>query len=86
MQTEAEVETEEAAAVPQPKAKQAWPKGLPDQVQAVRTALLELARPVGAEEIARRFQRAQTPRVQEILDALTALGQVRQQEGMYLGV
>jgi len=86
VQTEAEMETEEVAAVPQPKAKQPWPKGLPDQVQAVRAALLELARPADAEEVARRFQRAQTPRVQEILDALAALGQVRQQEGMYLGV
>ncbi len=81
VQTEAEVETEEAATAPQPKAKQAWPKGLPDQVQAVRAALLELARPADAEEVARRFQRAQTPRVQEILDALAALGQVRATDG-----
>jgi hypothetical protein len=81
VQTEAEVETEEVAAAPQAKARQAWPKGLPDQVQAVRAALLELARPADAEEVARRFQRAQTPRVQEILDALAALGQVRATDG-----
>ncbi|MDY7091568.1 MAG: type IIL restriction-modification enzyme MmeI [Acidobacteriota bacterium] len=58
-------------------AKRAWPKALPEQVQAVRSALTEQPAPVTSEQLARLFRRAQTRRVSELLDTLTALGQAR---------
>lgn len=71
----------EGVAIPDKKptavagAKRPWPKGLADQVQAVRTALAELPASTSAEQLARTFKRAPTGRVAEILETLTALGQ-----------
>ncbi len=67
--------TEPAAA-----AKQPWPKGLPEQFQAVRDVLADQPAPAGAEQIARQFKRAQTKKVAELLETLAALGQVQQPE------
>ncbi len=63
------------------KAKQPWPKSLPEQVKAVRAALA--AQPAGltAEQLARSFQRARVDRVAELLETLASLGQARELDG-----
>ena len=63
--------------------KPAWPKTLPEQVQAVRAALQTTAGPVTAETIARGFLRARTEKVAELLVTLVALGQARELEPGY---
>jgi hypothetical protein len=67
----------EAMDVPSGKAKAAWPKGLAEQVQAVRSALA--ARPVAVtpEALAKTFLRARVDRVGEVLETLEALGHAR---------
>ena len=81
VQTGMELGEEEAAApVTSLKAKTLWPKNLPEQVQAVRTALVSSAGPVTAEAIARTFLRARTDKVGELLATLAALGQARETE------
>jgi hypothetical protein len=79
--------TEQAAAAvavgtPEPAAaaKAPWPKTLPAQFQAVRDVLAGEPAPAAAEQIARRFQRARTKQVAELLETLAALGQVQQPE------
>jgi hypothetical protein len=67
-------------AAPATKTKPAWPKTLPEQVQAVRAALQTAAGPVTAETIARGFVRARTEKVTELLITLVALGQARELE------
>ena len=54
--------------------KEPWPKTLPDQIAAVRTALTEMGEAT-PDQIARRFLRARTASVQPLLDSLAALGQ-----------
>jgi hypothetical protein len=73
--TPEEPEAEDAAARPAKKAP--WPKSLPEQVQAVRSALA--AQPAGltAERLAKTFLRARVDRVSELLETLASLGQVR---------
>lgn len=72
----------EAAAVPQKKL--AWPITLPEQVQALRGALLAAPGPLTGEQLARGFTRAQTKKVDELLATLVALGQVtRNAHGCY---
>ena len=61
-------------------AKVPWPKTLPAQFQAVRDMLADQPAPADAEQIARRFQRARTKQVAELLETLAALGQVQQPE------
>ncbi|MBK8161183.1 MAG: class I SAM-dependent DNA methyltransferase [Rhodospirillaceae bacterium] len=58
-------------------AKQAWPKTLPDQVQAIRATLTASAAPTGAGDIAKTYTGARTDRIEEVLAALVALGQAR---------
>ncbi len=71
---------------PQDKKKQPWPKGLSDQVQAVRNTLLAVQEPLSAEQMARQFARASTPRVNELLQTLESLGQARRlEDGRYVG-
>lgn len=53
--------------------KAPWPKALPEQIAAVRTALSEL--------VARRFSRARAASVRPLLESLGALGQARLVEG-----
>ncbi|WP_232404762.1 type IIL restriction-modification enzyme MmeI [Pseudophaeobacter flagellatus] len=63
--------------------KAAWPKGLPDQIAAVREALVEMGE-ASPEQIARRFARARTTAVQPLLESLAALGQAdKTDDGKY---
>jgi len=52
----------------------AWPKALPEQMAAVREALLSAGQ-ANVEDIRSQFKRAQTKTVKERLDTLAALGQ-----------
>jgi type I restriction-modification system DNA methylase subunit len=58
-------------------AKQAWPKALPEQVQAIRATLTASAAPTGAGDIAKTYTGARADRIEEVLAALVALGQAR---------
>lgn len=69
-----------AAPVVAAAGKNNWPKALAEQVQAVRSALAEQPAPATPEIVARTFKRAQTRRVAELLETLTALGQARATE------
>lgn len=57
-------------------AKAPWPKTLPEQIAAVRTALHDLGE-ASPEQIARQFQRGRAGSVQPLLESLKALGQAR---------
>src|ERR1019366_1993387 len=62
--------------------KQPWPANLPDQVRAVKDALR--AEPMqNVQQIAAGFKPASRTRVAEILETLTALGQIRQVNDRY---
>lgn len=63
---------------PQPPTKSAWPKSLPERVQAVEAALREAAGAVTPEELAKQFARARVADVAEILETLEALGRARE--------
>jgi hypothetical protein len=66
-------------------AKQAWPKALPEQMQTLRRTLAEQAAPVTPQQLARQFSRAQTRKVEELLQALVVVGQVTDLgDGRYL--
>ena len=54
--------------------KAAWPKALPEQIAAVREALLEMGE-ASPDQIARQFKRARTSSVEPLLESLSALGQ-----------
>lgn len=73
-QVEMEVEAPAAAGK---AGRRPWPKALPEQVQAVRFALLAQGAPAGGAEIARAFKGARAERIDEVLAALAALGQAR---------
>jgi hypothetical protein len=63
-----------------------WPAALPEQVKAVQASLREGAAPARADQVARRFKRARTGDVEEVLQALVALGQARDLgDGKYAG-
>ncbi len=57
--------------------KASWPKSLPERVTTIRGLLAAEPRPARLEELARRFQRAPRDDVQEVLNALVALGLAR---------
>lgn len=57
--------------------KTPWPKALPDRVTGIRGLLAAQPKPSDVEELARRFQRAPRDDVQEVLNALVALGLAR---------
>lgn len=59
------------------KAKIFWPTGLADRVRAVEIALAEEENPASAEVLAKRFARAKSADVAEILQTLVALGRAR---------
>jgi hypothetical protein len=68
------------AHVPSPakaQRKASWPKTLPERVTTIRGLLSEQSRPAHLEELARCFQRAPRDDVQEVLNALVALGLAR---------
>jgi hypothetical protein len=60
-----------------------WPAGLSDQVQLVKDSLRG-NQMLGVDEVASRFIRARGTRVQEILETLTALGQIRRVNDRYV--
>jgi hypothetical protein len=59
------------------KGKAAWPKSLPERVQAVETALHAAAAPIAPEDLAKQFARAKPTDVLEILKTLETLGRAR---------
>jgi hypothetical protein len=65
-----------AAKAPKP-AKQPWPKDLAEQTRAVRATLAAAGGIASAADVAKHFKSAKTPRVEEILDTLVALGHAR---------
>jgi hypothetical protein len=75
--TQAEMEIAEPEAAVAKMGKRAWPKALPEQVQAVRSALAVRTSAVAPAELARDFSRARTDQVQQLLETLSALGHVR---------
>jgi len=54
-----------------------WPSTLPEQFQAVRSALASFGEPATAEKVAQAYARAPRAKVQEILETLAAQGVVR---------
>ncbi len=66
--------------------KPAWPKALPEQVQAVRAQLAARAAPIAAVDLARAFKGARSDRVEEVLATLAALGQARVSNGLFATV
>jgi hypothetical protein len=74
----------EQPAVPAALARRTpWPAGLADQVRVVKD-VLRANEMLDSGSIASRFVRARRTRVDEILETLTALGQIRNVEGRYL--
>ncbi len=59
------------------KGKTAWPKSLPERVQAVEAAMHAAAAPVAPGELAKQFARAKPADVAEILKTLETLGRAR---------
>jgi hypothetical protein len=64
-------------------AKQAWPKDLAEQTRAVRAALAAAGGIATPADVAARFKHAKSPRVEEILDTLVALGHARRTDDGY---
>jgi hypothetical protein len=62
-----------------------WPKTLPEQFQALRSALATRPGPVGAADLAKGFARAPRAKVAELLETLASLGHARRlDDGRYL--
>lgn len=57
--------------------KRVWPRAMPEQVRVLHECLVEVARPVTASELAKLFLRAPVGRVDEVLQALVAVGKAR---------
>jgi hypothetical protein len=74
---------EQEVAITASASKIPWPSGLCEQVQAVRQVLLSLQM-ASPELVSRRFSRSKTARVEEILQTLSTLGQIRHVDGKYL--
>lgn len=83
---QAQAEAELTVATPAASgSKTDWPKALPDQFQALRTALAARPGPQNAAELAQGFTRAPRSRVTELLDTLVTLGYARRlEDGRYL--
>jgi YgiT-type zinc finger domain-containing protein len=58
--------------------KPVLPKALPERITTIRGLLADQPRPAHVEELARGFQRVPRDDVQEVLNALVALGLARQ--------
>ena len=63
---------------PARRARQPWPKSVPEQARAVRQALSGAGRVVTPAQLAQNFVRARTAAVAELLQTLAALGQARE--------
>jgi len=72
----------EAATLP---GKAVWPKALPDQFQALNRLLDEAGQPIEVRQAAKRFKGARGEKVEELLQALVALGQARALPGRRYG-
>lgn len=57
--------------------KQPWPKTLPERMVAVSTALAKHAAPADSKEVAAYYTRARKSDVQELLETLSAVGNIR---------
>jgi hypothetical protein len=82
VQTGLGITAEQAPAAVRAK-KLAWPAGLSEQVQLVKDSLRG-NQMLGVDEVAGRFIRARRTRVQEILETLAALGQIRRVNDRYV--
>jgi hypothetical protein len=82
VQTGLGIAAEQPAAVTRARRGQ-WPSGLSEQVQLVKDALRS-NQMLGVDEVASRFIRARRTRVQEILETLAALGQIRRVNDRYV--
>ena len=61
-----------------------WPKSLAEQAQIVRATLATESRPLTPADLAKRFQRANSSRVTDLLETLCSLGQAhRTKDGRY---
>ena len=80
--TQTALDTGETAvpAVAASRAKQPWPKTVPEQARAVRQALAARGGVTTPAELARDFTRARTRAVEELLQTLAAFGQAREVE------
>jgi hypothetical protein len=58
-------------------ARKPWPRTLPERITGIRGLLAAQPRPSHTEELARRFHRAPRNDVQDVLNALVALGLAR---------
>jgi len=84
--TDEGAEEEAVAASVTPAKKTAWPKTLPEQVQAVRAAIAATSGAVTPDVLARQFQRGRSDKLAELLETLAALGQVRRVEDAYMAL
>ena len=64
-----------------PTQKAAWPKSLPDQVQAIRQHLATAEKPLTADDVTKLFTRANAERIEEVLDTLVLTGTARRLRG-----
>ena len=62
--------------------RQPWPSSIPDQFRAVKDVMRSV-NPLSPQQIAANFRPAPRTRITEILETLTALGQVRESAGRY---
>ncbi len=65
------------------KAKTPWPKTLPERMRATEQALQAAASPVTAEELTKRFARANATDVRELLETLVVMGKAHEADGHY---
>lgn len=61
--------------------KAAWPKSLPDQVQAIRQHLATADKPLTAADVTKLFTRANAERIEEVLETLVLTGTARRLRG-----
>lgn len=68
----------------EPRTAIPWPKALPAQIAAVRSALETLSVPADAAAIAKLFKGARKDRIEAILESLQALGHAHEvEDGRY---
>lgn len=72
---------EEKKAAPKRRRKLPWPKTLAAQAAAVTAVLAQSPDPLDKAQVATSFKGAPKERLQEILETLEALGQIRRTEG-----
>jgi hypothetical protein len=82
VQTGLGITAEQAPAAVRAK-KLEWPSALSEQVQLVKDSLRS-NQMLGVDEVAGRFIRARRTRIQEILETLAALGQIRRVNDRYV--